>query len=124
MNGLEQKELLLKLILENTQAQTHAIKDDKLEALETLITQREEVMSQVDELDKKMAITTSKGSKELLKQIITVDNSNQGLMKKGLQDVGKEVDLVKKELRKLRIGRQQGASYGEEYGIYREEGVF
>lgn len=124
MDYLHQKQLLLDKILENTQMQTRAIEDDKLEDLEALITQREGLMKQVDKLDQKVATMTPKISneptgpiKELLSQIINIDNANQSRMKQ-------ELDNVKQELRKIRIGKQQGENYGPEYGSYKEEGIF
>jgi len=131
VNDLHQKELLLKSILENTRAQTQAIEDDELELLETLITRREGIIRQVDKLDQEMARTTPGTSKEptgpikeLLRQIITIDDANQELMEKSVQDMGKEVEAVKEELRTIRERRRQGESYVPEYGDYREEGVF
>lgn len=132
MDGLHQKQRLLNLILENTRAQTRAIEDDELELLESLITKREGIMRQVDELDGERAIiTTSRTSKEpvapiraLLKEIITIDNANQDLMKKSVKDMEEEVAAVKEELRDIRERRRQGESYVPEYGNYIEEGVF
>ena len=124
MDYLNQKQLLLDSILENTQAQTSAIKEDKLEYLEILITQREGLMKQVDELDLKAAAITPEASKgptgsikDLLAKIIHIDNANQSLMNNALSN-------VKTELRKIRVGRHQGEHYGVEYGDYREEGIF
>lgn len=124
VNYINEKQLLLNAMLENTQAQTDAIEDHKIEVLEALITQREGIMKQVDELDQKADAITPEMSKELtgpikdlLAQIITIDNANQSLMKQGLRD-------VKEELRKIRIGKQQGENYGPEYGSYKEEGIF
>ena len=88
MDDVYQKKLLLDSILENTQAQTRAIEEDELEALETLIARREDIMKQVDELDQKVATMTPEISKrvagsikELLSQIIAIDNVNQSRMK-------------------------------------------
>ena len=124
MDYVYQKQLLLGSILENTQAQTRAIEDDKLEVLETLITQREGIMKQVDELDQKMDTITPQISEEstgpiknLLAKIITIDNANQSRMKQ-------ELGNVQTELRKIRAGRQREEHYGTQYGIYKEEGIF
>lgn len=131
MNYLYQKELLLNSMLENTQAQTQAIKDDKLELLETLITQREGIMAQVDELDQKMGTiapeTTAELTepiKDLLRRIISIDDANQELMETSVQDMEKDVAAVKEELRGIRERRRQDESYVPEYGTYKEEGVF
>lgn len=131
MNDLHQKKLLLNSILENTQAQTRAIEEDELELLEDLISQRQGLMSQVDELDQKMEIAMPTMSKEakgplkdLLGRIITIDNANQDLMKKSVKDAGDEVEGIKEGLRQMRERRRQEESYAPEYGSYREEGVF
>ena len=124
MDDVYQKKLLLDSILENTQAQTRAIEEDELEALETLIARREDIMKQVDELDQKVATMTPEISKrvagsikELLSQIIAIDNVNQSRMKQ-------EIGNVQTELRKIRAGRQQEERYGTEYGSYKEESIF
>jgi len=132
VNELHQKKLLLNSILENTQAQTRAIEGDELELLESLISQRQGLMSQVDELDQKMeTITMPAVSKEewgrlkdLLGRIITIDKANQDLMKKSVKSAGDEVEGIKEELRRMRERRRQEESYAPEYGSYREEGVF
>lgn len=117
MDYLEQKQLLIKAILENTQAQTKAIHDDNMDALEELIGQRQEIMAQVDKLDKESGFKQSEPIKALLSQIITIDNANQSLM-------NKELGNVQDELLKIRTGRKQGEHYGTEYGLYKEEGIF
>lgn len=124
MDYLQQKQLLLRSILENTQGQTKVIEDEDMEALGELISQRQEMMSQIDALDKKAGndayeITSEQEAliKDLLGEIIIVDKTNQSLMKK-------ELDSAQAELLKIRIGRQQGEHYGVEYGLYKEEGVF
>ena len=124
MDYLKQKQLLLNSILENTQAQTKLIEDDNMEALEELIDERQTMMKQVDELDGQFGNTAGEGTpkqaeliKDILGQIIAIDNANQSFMKN-------ELGNVKSELLKIRIGRQQGENYGPEYGTYREEGIF
>ncbi|HHX62573.1 MAG TPA: hypothetical protein GX707_17950 [Epulopiscium sp.] len=131
MNYLDQKKLLLNSILENTKAQTRAIEDDNLERLETLITQREGIMAQVDELEQRVAATTPETIKELtepirelLREIIKIDDSNQELMGKSVRDMEEDVAAVKGELRDIRERRRQEENYVPEYGTYREEGVF
>ena len=87
-------------------------------------------MQQVDEIDKKTGAQPNKPSKltdsikELLGQIIAIDNTNKDLMKKDVEDTKGEVEAVKAELRDIRQRMRQGESYVPEYGIYREEGVF
>lgn len=124
MDYIEQKQLLLTKILQNTQTQTYAIENEDLQTLDTLINQRDSLIQQVDNLDRAMASTVSNISKgdfqpikDLLTQIIQIDNANQALM-------NKEFEHIKSELRKIRIGKQQEQNYRNEYGIYREEGVF
>ena len=114
---LQQKEVLVKSILENTQAQTKAIEDDEMDLLESLISKRQEIMAQVDQLDKESGFEQSEPIKALLGQIIAIDNANQVLM-------NKELGNVKGDLLKIRTGRKQGEHYGDEYGLYKEEGVF
>ena len=124
MNYLEQKQALLQSILTNTQAQTKAIEADDMDQLERLITRRQDIMTQVDLLDKQAGpsgpVNTSQqqaASKDLLAQIIKIDNANQSLM-------NKELGNVQDELLKIRTGRKQGQHYGNQYGLYKEEGVF
>ncbi len=117
MEVSKQKEALMGQILENTHAQTQAIKRDQLDKLANLIEERSRLMKQVDALTSKLAESTGKSTDQVLTEIIAVDQANQALMKK-------EFEQVKKELRKIRIGKQQGVNYGEEYGLYKEEGVF
>lgn len=131
MDELHQKQQLLNLILENTQAQTGAIEEDELELLESLISQREGIMRQVDELDLKADTVSSKTSeeltgpiKDLLRRIILIDDANQELLDKGVQDMEEDVAVVKEQLRDIRERRRQEESYVPEYGTYREEGVF
>ena len=115
-----QKQSLLGNILENTKEQTRAIESDQIDDLEALIAKRGALMEQVDKLDQAMDVPTdglTEGIKDLLGEIITIDNANQSLMNQGLES-------VKMELRKVRIGRQQGENYGPEYGTYKEEGIF
>lgn len=117
MDYIAQKQLLLNQILENTQAQTSAIEGDEVEKLESLISQRGIIMEQVDELGQGQGDAEPGVIKELLRQIITIDNGNRLLMEKGLED-------VKDELRKVRIGRQHEGGYGSDHGLYKEEGIF
>lgn len=117
MNYLEQKQVLLESMLENTQAQTTAIKEDEVDTLENLIAARQKIMAQIDELDTESGLEQSQEAKALLSQIITIDNTNQSLM-------NKELGNVKDELLRIRTGRKQGEHYGTEYGLYKEEGVF
>lgn len=131
MDELHQKQQLLNLILENTQAQTGAIEKDELELLESLISQREGIMRQVDELDLKADTISPKTSeeltepiKDLLRRIILIDDANQELLDKGVQDMEEDVAAVKEQLRDIRERRRQEESYVPEYGTYREEGVF
>ncbi|HHX61134.1 MAG TPA: hypothetical protein GX707_10545 [Epulopiscium sp.] len=131
MDELHQKQQLLNLILENTQAQTGAIEEDELELLESLISQREGIMRQVDELDLKADTISPKTSeeltgpiKDLLRRIILIDDANQELLDKGVQDMEEDVAVVKEQLRDIRERRRQEESYVPEYGTYREEGVF
>ena len=124
MDYLNKKQLLLRSILDNTQAQTKLIKEGHVDALEALIGQRAAIMAQVDELDEEAREAVGKipseemePIKNLLSHIITIDNDNQSLMKK-------EVVHIQGELRKIRAGRQQEQHYGTEYGVHREEGIF
>lgn len=124
MDYYNEKEVLLGSILENTQAQTNLIKEDDADGLEALISQRATMMDQVDVLDKQanmpmsqMPPEQSKSIKNILGQIITIDNANQALM-------NKELTNVKDDLLKIRTGKKQGEHYGSEYGLYKEEGVF
>ena len=118
---------MLKLILDNTRAQTKAIKDDSLEELGKLIDKREKLMGQVDELDKRASIdgdSLDSSIKDLLSNIIKIDSKNKSLIEAGLDDSELELNNIKAELRKMREGRRQGENYGYEYGSYKEEGVF
>ena len=123
MDYLQEKQVFLQAILSNTQAQTKAIEADDIDGLEALITKRQEIMVQVDVLDKQagpggLANTDQQASnKDLLAQIIKIDKANQSLM-------NKELGNVQDELLKIRTGRKQGQHYGAEYGLYKEEGVF
>lgn len=117
MEYLQQKQALLESILENTQAQTKAVEDDDMALLEELINKRQETINQVNQLDKASGFKQSEAIKALLSQIITIDNTNQSLM-------NKELANVKADLLKIRTGRKQGQHYGDEYGLYKEEGVF
>lgn len=124
MDYLHQKQLLLDLILENTQAQTKVIEDDDMDTLELLISKRQTMMNQVDDLDTDASMATSdiapqqaEPIKSLLNQIMMIDKTNQSLMRKELKN-------VQGELLKIRTGRQQEERYGTEYGTYKEEGVF
>lgn len=124
MDYLQEKELLLGSILENTQAQTKLIEDENMDALEELISKRQTLMNQVDVLDQEAGdlvdeMTSKQAAplKSLLSQIMTIDHANQSLMKK-------ELEHVQGELLKIRVGRKQGEHYGTEYGLYKEEGVF
>lgn len=120
---IEQKKLLLKQILENTKAQTVAIKEDDLSTLDTLIIEREDIMKQIDRLDQEsgdiisgMIPSQLQPMKDILIQITQLDRKNQDLMKR-------EFEHIKAELRKIRIGRQQEQSYRNEYGLHIEEGL-
>lgn len=124
MNYLKEKETLLGSMLANTQAQTRLIKEDDTDGLEDLITQRQEIMTQVDRLDQQakeagyeVDLAATGPVKEMLGQIIALDQTNQLLMKK-------EIASAQQALHKIRTGRQQEEHYGTEYGIYTEEGVF
>lgn len=113
-----QKQQLLDAILENTKAQSQAIEKDQPQTLEELIADRENLMQQVDSLDNSFEQKTlHQAFKETLQEIITIDNANQVLVKQ-------ELDNVKDKLKEIRIGRQQEANYGVEYGTYKEEGIF
>ncbi len=117
VDNLEQKQVLLQAILENTQAQTKAIEEDKMDLLEGLIAKRQEIMGQVDRLDEISGFKQSDPMKALLSQIMTLDNANQALM-------NNELGSVKGDLLKIRTGIKQGEHYKDEYGLYKEEGVF
>lgn len=113
MEHMEKREFLLREILQNTKSQSKAIEEDNLEVLATLIDQRDSLMQQVDNLP----VYKSESIKEILSEIVNIDNTNQALM-------NKEFEHIKSELRKIRIGKQQEQNYRNEYGTYREEGVF
>lgn len=106
--------------MENTKEQSRAIEADQIDELESLIAKRGALMEQIDKLDQaaeEADAVINEGIKILLSKIIAVDKANQSIMMK-------ELDNVKAELRKVRVGRQQGENYGSEYGSYREEGIF
>lgn len=114
-------------MLENTKAQTKAIEDDSLDELEKLINKREKIMGEVDELDRQASLdeVSEDGSiKDLLAQIIEIDNKNKSLIESEFSDSEAELTSLREELRKMREGRRQGENYGHEYGSYKEEGVF
>lgn len=123
LDYINQKQDLLEAILENTKAQSKAIQQDQTVPLEGLINDREGLMKQVDALDQEAAqakITLSEdltnSIRQKLKEIITIDNANQALIKQ-------ELDGSKQKLKDIRIGRQQGVNYGPEYGLHVEEGI-
>lgn len=131
MNDIHQKELLLRSILKNTQEQTKAIKDDQLEDAEKLISQRHDMMQQVDKLDQKIKAAGTKTLKDLAKsmadilaQTISTDGGNQKLIQKNLDNMGKDISDVKEELRNMRQRKKQSENYLEEYGLHKEEGIF
>ena len=88
-------------------------------------------MGQVDRLDNQKIREDSNLPKEvpdsikqILEQIIEIDNKNRALIKAELDESELELNNIKAELRKMREGRRQGENYGYEYGSYKEEGVF
>ena len=124
MENLQEKLILLDSILQNTQEQTKAIVSDDMDTLGVLINQREAMMLKVDELDIGITDTAEEVTpeqadlvKSLLSQIITIDNTNQSTMQNELGD-------IQRELCRIRAGRKQEEHYSDEYGLYKEEGIF
>lgn len=121
MDYIKQKKLLLEEILSNTQVQTLKIEEDDMEAIDRLIGERELLMKQVDTLDqaapKEILQEDTESIRGLLAKIIKLDNSNKSLMQN-------EYDQVKSELLKIRTARRREAVYGDEHGLYKEEGIF
>lgn len=111
-------------MLDNTQAQTKAIEEGDMDGLASLMDKREEIMADVDQLDQKSShiipeLTTDQkqAMKDLLGQMIALDQKNQAF-------ISKESQSAQEELRRIRTGRKQEKNYGTEYGLYKEEGVF
>ena len=110
------KRELLEKLLDLTKQQAVALEEDNLKEFKKLINRKKGVMKKIDELHLEHPELKAQKEEELLKEIIDLDKKNQEEFNSQLQD-------AKKNLAKLRSGRQVSDVYTNPYDLSREEGI-
>lgn len=119
MNSTTKKECILELI-RLTKLQTKSLEMDDLELFITILEQRKDVLDIVEGIPQHMVLLPpeeEKEERELLKELIKLDNENKAKL-------GNSMEEVKEELRKIRQHKKTSDNYNKRYDISQEEGMF
>jgi|GEM_PF-1005728 len=93
MEALEQKKLLMLKIKEIALCQQSAIKENDIESLERLISERQRYMNEIENISDK---SIDADLADIIGQIMQVDEVNRSMMDKLVADISSKINGVKK----------------------------
>ena len=119
MNSTTKKECILELI-RLTKLQSKALEIQDIELFIDLLDQRKNVLDIVEGIPQHLVLLEGeeeKEEREMMKELISLDNANK-------DKLGKDMEEVKEELRKIRQHKRTSDNYNNYYNISQEEGLF
>lgn len=118
------KERLLKDILDITRAQKEALEKSDLEEFEGLLAQKQTKIDAIDRLHKEQPDTKEEKHKNLLKEIISLDEANKIEFERQFEEVKRNLQNTRDEMNNLRQRQYVNNIYNNPYDISNEEGIF